>query len=72
MKLLLTFETVYMHMEEIFRGSAGNLQTRKDITTRFEKGKFLQQKEDRNKFKKALEIMIDLAKKSEIYIYSSR
>ena len=57
-----------MHMEEIFRGSAGNLQTRKDITTRFEKGKFLQQKEDRNKFKKALEIMTDLAKKSEIYI----
>ena len=52
-KLLLTFETVYMH---------------KDITTRFEKEKFLQQKEDRNKFKKALEIMIDLAKKSEIYI----
>lgn len=68
MKLLLTFETVYMHMEEIFRRSAGNLQTGKDITTRFEKGKFLQQNEDRNKFKKALEIMIDLAKKFEICI----
>lgn len=65
-KLLLTFKTVYMHIEENFtQDQQVDLQTGKDIATIFEEGKFSQQKEDRNVFKKVLEIIRrnDLAKK---------
>ena len=65
-KLLLTFKTVYKHTEENFtQDQQVDLQTGKDIATILEEGKFLQQKEDRNVFKKVLEIIRrnDLAKK---------
>ena len=48
-KLLLTFKTVYMHIEENFtQDQQVDLQTGKDIATILEEGKFLQEKEDRN------------------------
>ena len=64
-KLLLTFKTVYKHTEENFtQDQQVDLQTGKDIATIFEEGKFLQEKEERNVFRKALKIIrVDLAKK---------
>ena len=55
-----------MHIEESFtQDQLVDLQTGKDIATILEKAKFSQQKEDRNVFKKVLEIIRrnDLAKK---------
>ena len=58
-------------MEESFReDQLVDMQTGKDIATIFEKGEFLRQKEDRNMFKKALEIIRRNHLSFKIRIYS--